>query len=239
MLVTATDLDMATAAIKLCRDEPDLACTAGIHPHDARHAPGDLKDRLHDLARAAEVHAIGECGLDFNRNFSPPEAQHQVFEAQLTAAGELGMPVFVHDRDSNGAVYEALKRHAHRLPAMVVHCFTGTREDLARYLDLGCAIGITGWVCDRRRGRPLQELVGRIPLDRLLIETDAPFLLPQNAPRNWHRDHAPGASRRRNEPALLNYVAGGIADASGTPVDEIVEASTRNARAIFSLEPAP
>ncbi len=235
MLVTATDLDMTADAISLCTQVEDLACTAGIHPHDARNAPDDLGDRLQDLAASAEVRAIGETGLDFNRNFSPPEAQKRVFDAQLTAAGALGLPVFVHDRDTDGAVYRALKLHGHRLPAMVVHCFTGSQADLDRYLAIGCLIGITGWICDRRRGQALRDLVGRIPLERLMIETDAPFLLPQNAPRHWHREHAPGVSRRRNEPALLRYVAEGIAEASGVPVSEIVDATSRNAAAVFNL----
>ena len=235
MLITATDLDMAAAAIDLCTQAADLACTAGIHPHDARNAPADLGDRLQQLAASPQVRAIGETGLDFNRNFSEPGIQQRVFDVQLTAAGKLSMPVFVHDRDTDGAVYRALKRHADRLPAMVVHCFTGTRADLDRYLDLGCAIGITGWICDPRRGQALRELAGSIPLERLLIETDAPFLLPRNAPRSWHKTHAPGMSRRRNEPALLPYVAEGVAEATGIPVTEIVEASASNAAALFNL----
>jgi len=235
MLVTATDLPMTAAAVELCASADDLFCTAGVHPHDAKEAPSDLSDRLQDLARHIAVRAIGETGLDFNRNFSPPHVQRQVFETQLCTAGKIGLPVFVHDRDSNGAVYEALKRHADNLKGMVVHCFSGSGEDLDRYLALGCRIGITGWVCDRKRGQTLREQVGRIPLDRLLIETDAPFLLPQNAPGGWQQEHAPGASSRRNEPALLPYVATGIADATGVPVAEIVSASTRNARELFNL----
>jgi TatD DNase family protein len=238
MLVTATDLSMAEAAIRLCNDEADLFCTAGIHPHDAKDAPVDpeaLGEQLRRLARAPAVRAIGETGLDFNRNFSPPEMQRRVFDTQLALAGELGLPVFVHDRDSGGAVYESLARHAANLSGMVVHCFTGSRQDLDRYLALGCAIGITGWICDNKRGASLRELVGRIPLDRLLIETDAPFLLPRNAPRNWQKTNAPGASSRRNEPALLSFVAAGIAEATGTPAAEIIAASSHNARQLFRM----
>lgn len=235
MLVTATDLSMAEAAIALCSTAGDLYCTAGVHPHDARDAPDDLAERLRALAANPAVRAIGETGLDFNRNFSPPDVQRRVFEAQLELAGEIGLPVFVHDRDSEGAVFEALERHADRLTGMVVHCFTGSGEDLDRYLALGCAIGVTGWICDRKRGRLLRELIGRVPLDRLLIETDAPFLLPQNAPKHWQKTHAPGASSRRNEPALLPYVADGIAEAMGVPAAEVISASTDNARTLFTL----
>lgn len=235
MLVTATDLAMTEAAIALCRNEADLACTAGVHPHDAKDAPPDLNAQLRELAGDPNVRAIGETGLDYNRNFSPPDVQRHVFETQLALAAELGLPVFVHDRDSAGDVYAALARHMDGLPGVVVHCFTGTREDLQRYLALGCAIGITGWVCDRKRGGGLRELVPEIPLERLMIETDAPFLLPQNSPRGWHKTHAPGASSRRNEPALLAWVARGIAEASGVPVTEIISASSENARAMFAL----
>ena len=238
MLVTATDLAMAEAAIALCRREADLFCTAGVHPHDAKDAPADqaaLAERIAQLAADPVVRAVGETGLDFNRNFSPPEMQRRVFETQLTVAGELGLPVFVHDRDSDGAVYAALARHSGRLPGMVVHCFTGSSEDLDRYLELGCAIGVTGWISDKKRGESLRELVGRIPLDRLLIETDAPFLLPQNAPRSWQKAHAPGASSRRNEPALLPFVAEAIAEAAGVPAAEVIAASSRNAKELFRI----
>ena len=238
MLVTATDLSMAEAAIRLCTDEPDLFCTAGVHPHDAKDAPQDpevLGEQLKRLAREPVVRAIGETGLDFNRNFSPPDVQRRVFDIQLTLAGELGLPVFVHDRDSDGAVYEALAQHAANLSGMVVHCFTGSSQDLDRYLALGCAIGITGWICDKKRGGALRELVGRIPLARLLIETDAPFLLPQNAPRNRQKINAPGASSRRNEPAMLSFVAEGIAEATGKPAAEIIAASSDNARQLFRM----
>ena len=235
MLVTATDLAMTQSAIELCAGTDDLYCTAGVHPHDARNAPEDLAAELKSLAGQPAVRAIGETGLDFNRNFSPPDVQRQVFDVQLAVAADLNLPVFVHDRDSDGAVYAALAGYADRLPGIVVHCFTGSETDLERYLSLGCAIGITGWVCDKKRGGPLRELVGRIPLDRLMIETDAPFLLPQNAPKRWQQIHAPGASSRRNEPALLPYVAEGIAAASGAPVEEIMAASSRNAEKLFRL----
>ena len=121
MLVTATDLSMAEAAIILCSTAEDLYCTAGVHPHDAKEAPDNLAERLRVIAGNPAVRAIGETGLDFNRNFSPPDVQRRVFEIQLELAGEIGLPVFVHDRDSDGAVFDALERHADRLPGMVVH----------------------------------------------------------------------------------------------------------------------
>lgn len=237
MLVTSTDLATSMAAIDFC-EQNDLYCTAGVHPHDASDAPADLLDRLTKLASSPRVKAIGETGLDFNRNYSPPAEQRKVFEAQLGIAQACAMPVFVHDRDSDGAVFELLKSCADDLTGIVVHCFTGTAHDLARYLELGCYIGITGWICDKRRGAELRGLIGELPLDRLLIESDAPFLLPQTLPTGWHAEHAPGTSRRRNEPALLPLVARQIAELLGVTEREIVSKTTANARALFNLPAA-
>ena len=234
MLVTATDLDTAAAAIALC-EETDLYCTAGVHPHHAAAAPENLTDRLTELAGSCRVKAIGETGLDFFRNFSPPDVQRHVFHTQLEAARRIGLPVFVHDRDSDGAVFEALRGMADALPGVVVHCFTSDARDLERYLTLGCYIGITGWITEKKRGAGLARAVTGLPLDRLLIETDAPFLRPHNVPADWHTRHAPGASRRRNEPALLPWVARGVAEAMGVPVEEVIAHSTANARKLFGL----
>lgn len=238
MLLTATDLQTAAATIDFCasseRQAIQMRTTAGVHPHDAKDAPENLADLLRTLAGSPEVRAIGETGLDFNRNFSPPDLQISVFETQLRLAADLALPVFAHDRDSDGQVYRLLKKYAHLLPGMVVHCFTGSAADLDRYLDLGCAIGITGWVCDRRRGETLRGIVSRIPLDRLMIETDAPFLLPQNAPPDWYQHNA--GIRRRNEPALLPWVAAGIAEATGRLLQEIREGTAANARRLFGLD---
>jgi TatD DNase family protein len=234
MLITATDLELAHRAIEFS-ERHDLYCTAGIHPHDAKDAPGDLAERLDMLAGSARVKAIGETGLDFNRNFSPPDDQRNVFEAQLELACSTGLPVFVHDRESDGAVFRALARHAGELSGMVVHCFTGTKTDLNRYLELGCHIGVTGWICDERRGGELRALVRDIPLDRLLVETDAPFLLPHSTPDDWHAKHAPGAHKRRNEPALLQLVVDRIAEEMGVEPDEVRIRTAENARLLFDL----
>jgi len=242
LLVTATDLDMTGKAIDYCSSH-DLFCTAGVHPHDAKEAPADLAIRLARLASSQRVKAIGETGLDFNRNFSPPEVQQAVFEIHLEVAEEIRLPVFVHDRDSEGAVYRTLSDHADNLTGIVVHCFTGSERDLKRYLALGAHIGITGWICDERRGEELRSLIGQIPLERLLIETDAPFLLPHDAPSDWHQRHTHGASKRRNEPALLPVIAARIARELGLEAAEIEEISTENALRLFDLPvrdpPAP
>jgi len=234
MLVTATSLDTTRAAIEFCRAHR-LICTAGVHPHDARNAPEDLEDRLLEYAADPCVKAIGETGLDFNRDFSPRNVQRQVFARQIRVASRTRLPLFVHDRDSGGETGDLLAAAIPELHGVVVHCFTGTAEDLHRYLGLGCWIGITGWVCDRRRGGRLRELIPQIPLDRLLIETDAPFLMPHNAPADRYPHSGSGSTRRRNEPALLGYVAEEIARLRGEPRAIIEQRTRENAVSLFQL----
>lgn len=234
MLVTSTSIESTMQNLAYCQPR-GLYCTAGIHPHDASSATPDFPQRLLELARASCVKAIGESGLDFNRNFSPADAQRSVFSAQIEVAIESRLPLFVHDRDSAGETADRLAEAADRLPAVVVHCFTGTEADLGRYLSLGFSIGITGWICDRRRGARLRELVTRIPIDALLIETDAPFLLPGNTPADWHASHAVAAPRRRNEPALLHFVVEEIARLRQQSPAYIAEQTRQNALRLFQI----
>ena len=234
LIVTATNPEDAAAAVEFCAAHEDLSCTAGVHPHHAaavHAAGGDWLERIRALAANERVCAIGETGLDFYRNFSPPAAQKAVFAAQVELAAELDLPLFVHDRDSQGAVHDILIDRAERLPAVVIHCFTGDERDLRRYLEAGVFIGVTGWVCDRRRGGRLRELVPRIPLPRLLIETDAPFLLPQGA-------ISPTAKKRRNEPCLLPHIAAYLAELLQVPTAEVATRTAANARRLFRLPPS-
>ena len=233
LLVTSTDLNVARDAIDYCQRH-GLHCTVGVHPHDAKDAPPDLPEQLETLARADPVVAIGETGLDFNRNYSAPDVQRRVFEQQVTLAAKIGLPLFVHDRDSGGEVYGLLQRA--ELPAgVVVHCFTGSAEDLDRYLAAGFLIGITGWVCDPQRGAALRTLIPRIPLEQLLIETDAPFLLPKTDLADWPPAAVPRRHKRRNEPALLPIIVRAVADLRGEAAEEIACATADNARRLFGL----
>ncbi len=234
MLITATDLESTANAIAFCKAH-DMFCTAGVHPHDAAGVTASFTNDLASLAQSDRVKAIGETGLDFNRNYSPPKVQREIFASQLQLACEIHKPVFVHDRDSNGEVFQHLQNAADDLIGVVVHCFTGTRADLERYIEAGYYIGITGWICDRRRGEELRSLVCEIPLTKLLVETDAPFLLPQTAPADWHVQENVQASSRRNEPALLGYVIAQIAELHQCESTIVAEATTRNARALFDL----
>jgi TatD DNase family protein len=170
---------------------------------------------------------VGECGLDFDRNFSPRDAQLRCFEAQLELAIELEMPVFLHERSAHDELVAILARHRARLPRAVVHCFTGSGDALARYLELDLHIGITGWICDERRGTHLRELVRRIPSNRLMVETDAPFLLP--------RDLRPKPRSNRNEPSLLPHIVATVASARGESTLELARTTTATARAFFAI----
>jgi len=251
MILTGTDIAVSRAARDYCaahgsappgrhstppagRPTTRLFATAGIHPHEAKDAPPDWEAEIEALAATPEVVAIGETGLDFNRNFSPADLQADCFRRQIGLARELDMPVFVHDREASAAVLETFRavfgQGTQAASSTVVHCFTGTADALHAYLALGCHIGITGWVCDRRRGAELRALVGQIPLDRLLVETDAPFLRPQNAPADQHG--------RRNEPALLTHVIERLAECRGESAETIAAQAAANARRLFRL-PGP
>ena len=227
IIVTATTLDETQGALDLCARHDDLSCTAGVHPHMAGQVDAGWQARLADLATHPAVRAIGETGLDFNRNFSPRAAQRRVFSAQVELAGELDMPLFVHDRDTDGAVFEELSRFRGQPDQVLIHCFTGHQADLERYLGAGHTIGITGWLCDESRGAELRRLAPRIPLDRLVIETDAPFLSPHGA--------TPPGRRRRNEPCLLGVIARRLARLYGLPLEDVVQHTTANAKRLFRL----
>ena len=208
---------------------PALYATAGTHPHNASTLSPDALVELRELARRPEVVAVGECGLDYNRDFSARDVQRRCFEAQLELACEVGKPVFLHERDAEVDFVSTLEQVRPRLRGGVVHCFTGTRDALERYLALDMHIGITGWICDERRGAHLADLVRLIPQGRLLVETDAPYLLPRDLPRETR----PAAGR--NEPALLPHVARFIARSRGETFEELARHTTLAATKLFGL----
>jgi TatD DNase family protein len=229
IVLTGTSVEASRDAAQLARlHGPGLYATAGVHPHDAKDFGKTTLDELRALVLNPLVRAVGECGLDYNRNYSPRAAQRPALEAQLALAAELKLPVFLHDRDSHEELLALVKRYRDRLTAGVVHCFTGTREELHAYLDLDLHIGVTGWICDERRGLHLLELVADIPANRLMLETDAPYLLP--------RTIKPAPRHRRNEPAFLTYVAEAVARATRKAPDEVATETTRTARAFFRID---
>lgn len=232
-LVTGTTLPASQKALALCQRFAHLSCTAGIHPHEAAGMDNEVLQGLRALLSEPLVKAVGETGLDFNRDYSPRAVQEQVFAEQLQLAVECGKPVFLHQRDAHSRFLPILKEFRDRLCGGVVHCFTDEKTALYDYLDLDMYIGITGWICDERRGLSLLELVQDIPPQRLLLETDAPYLLP--------RTLRPKPKSRRNEPAFLVEVLNTVAHHCGRPAPVIAEQTTANAQRLFGfsvLEPA-
>jgi TatD DNase family protein len=232
MVVTGSTLASSARALALARRHPGrLFATAGVHPHHAAELSAAGLAELAALARLPEVVAVGECGLDYFRDLSPRAAQRAAFVRQLELAADAGKPVFLHQREAH-ADFSAILREQRGEWRGVAHCFTGGAPELECYLGLGLAIGITGWICDERRGGHLAALMPKIPAARLLLETDGPYLLP--------RDLQPKPRSRRNEPAYLPQVAAAVARARGEPLAAVAHSSTAAARALFALpEPGP
>ena len=201
--------------------------TAGIHPHNAKEYSPELFTEIKSLLQKDIVKCIGETGLDFNRNFSSPEEQQLSFEAHIELSIEMDMPMFLHERDAHNKFLEITSSYIDLMPKSVVHCFTGNREALLKYLDMGFYIGITGWLCDERRGKHLEELIALIPLDKLMIETDSPYLLP--------RDMGIDKSKR-NEPRYLRHIAKKIASFRNESEELLFSAIYMNSLDFFNIK---
>lgn len=228
MIVTGTSVAESEKACQLTESRSgELFSTAGIHPHHAKEFNSDSLMVLRRLLQKDAVVAVGECGLDYFRNFSAPAEQRKCFEAQLNLAAETSMPVFLHQREGHKDFVTILEKYLDDIPAAVAHCFTGDATELDAYLEMGLYIGITGWVCDERRGKELKAIVNKIPLDRLMVETDAPYLLP--------RDLDPKPLSKRNEPYFLPHIAGVIASCYSIDVAAISKHTVENTRRFFSL----
>jgi TatD DNase family protein len=231
LLVTGASREGSREALAIARSRPGvLFATAGVHPHHAVELTAEGEAELRALHAAPEVVAVGECGLDYHRDFSPRPAQRSAFERQLAIAADNGKPLFLHQRDAHEDFMAILRPFDGRLGPVVVHCFTGTREEMHACLDAGYSIGITGWLCDERRGLHLRGMVRDIPADRLLVETDAPYLLPRSV--------RPMPTHRRNEPMYLPHIVEELARDRGEDVATTAAATTANARRLFGL-PTP
>ena len=228
IVVTGASAGGSRAAHELACQYPGfLHATAGVHPHHA-HEYDDATDALlRELCTSAHVKAVGETGLDYFRDLAPRAAQISAFERQLGVAIDCGKPLFLHQRDAHADFITCMDNVRGRIGAAVVHCFTGERDELLAYLERGFHIGITGWICDERRGAHLRDLVKLIPADRLMIETDAPYLLP--------RDLRPKPAHRRNEPMYLAHVCAAVAAARGEAMETVAASTTAAARAFFRL----
>ena len=228
MVVTGASAQGSRAALKLANEWPQqLFATAGVHPHRASTYDDQTDSLLRELSEQPAVVAIGETGLDYFRDFSPRDLQRSSFERQVQIAIETGLPFFLHQRDAHADFVAILKQYRDQLADVVVHCFTGSKAELFEYLDMNCFIGITGWICDERRGTHMKEYMKDIPSDRLMIETDAPYLKPRNL--------RPKIKSHRNEPRLLPWILGTLAACRNEHPQMLAEATTRNAQVFFRL----
>ena len=228
MVVTGTNIEESQKAIELCEQYPEqLICTAGIHPHHASDWKPDTETILRQLAENDCVRAVGETGLDFNRNYSPREAQIEAFRQQLELAISIDKPIFAHQRDAHDEFIQILREYRNQLTNIVVHCFTDNKTALFDYLDLECHIGVTGWICDERRGDELARLVKFIPDNRLMAETDAPYLLP--------RDLAEKPKNRVNEPAYLPHIVKAIAHHQNREMEVVAAQCLKTSQLFFGI----
>lgn len=228
MVVTGTDIAESRAARELVDRYPGLlSATAGVHPHHAGSWGREARERLEELAAEPGIVAIGETGLDFYRNFAAPADQERAFEAQLELAVEVGLPVFLHERQAHLRFIDILGRYRDRLRGAVLHCFTAGREELSACLELDLHVGITGWICDERRGLHLRDVVRHVPGNRLMLETDSPYLIP--------RDLRPAPKGGRNEPAFLPHILETVAESLEVESGDLARTATATARAFFNL----
>ncbi len=226
MIVTGSNMSCSRQAFELTQEYPEqLFSTVGIHPHHAIDYTAETEDLIVELVQQDKVVAIGETGLDYFRDISPREAQIFSFEQHIKLAIETKMPLFLHQRDAHKDFYPIIKQYRDQLSNIVVHCFTDTKQALFDYLDLDCHIGITGWICDERRGLRLRELVGNIPSNRLMIETDSPYLIPRDLK----------LKTRRNEPKHLFHIAQVIAQLRKDDTESLIQKTTNTTLEFFSL----
>ncbi len=243
ILLCADTLDTAEENLKFIDETntrenlslPELLTTAGTHPHEASQWKNDDKDRLRSMLKETSISAIGECGLDFYRDISPSEKQIACFQEQVEIACKECIPLFVHDRDSESLTNQIL-RSQKALPPTVIHCFTGSEKELHEHLDLGCYIGITGWVTDPARGQTLRRVISDIPLNKMLIETDAPFLAPKRSALEQKHFALPVSFRSsRNEPSFLPLISSFLASELRLETTELIEQTTQNAIDFFGF----
>ena len=222
-----TDQASSQAAVALAEAYPQIYAAVGVHPHDAKTVTKEVLEKLGALASHPKVVAIGEIGLDFYRDLSPRDKQRQAFQQQLALASEIGKPVIIHDRDAHSEVMAILRRwiEGGHQPAGVLHCFSGDLTMAQEAIELGFYISIAGPVTFKN-ARSLRELVRQLPVEKLLVETDCPYLTPH-----------PHRGKKRNEPAYVKFVAQEVARVKGLSLEEVARVTSDNAQALFALGP--
>jgi len=198
----------------------DMFFTIGVHPHHANEINDKYLKNLKEAVINNNPHAIGETGLDFFRNLSTYDEQIYAFEEQIKIAIDTNKPLFLHQRDSHDDFIKILREYSSDINKAVVHCFTGTQEQLEDYLELDCYIGVTGWICDEKRNVELRKTIKNIPLEKLMIETDCPYLIPKNLPNK--------PKNNRNEPINLNHIVNEIAVLMEIDIDSLRKQTFKN-----------
>lgn len=226
MMIVGITENTSQKAAKIAEAYDGCYASVGIHPHDANQGSEETLTRLKELAGNPKVRAWGETGLDFNRMHSPANEQEKWFIHQIEAATELGLPLIFHERDSDGRFLQLVRAHAPRHCKAVVHCFSGTPAEMEQYLDMGLYIGITGILTISKRGENLRKLVPLIPRDRLLVETDSPYLTP--APEKNHM--------RRNEPAFVKSVLLKLAETRNEDPEQLARITWENTCRLFAID---
>ncbi|KAL3937325.1 MAG: hypothetical protein SGBAC_007555 [Bacillariaceae sp.] len=248
ILLTGTSIQSSRANLAMAQEwfeetgQKNLYTTVGIHPHDAKtwkdlRSPAEdgessenpsksTLEEMREMLKHPLAVAVGECGLDYNRNFSSPASQVHAFKEQIQLAIQLKKPLFVHEREGHAdliKIFDEVKTDDVELPPIVIHCFTGTKEEALEYIQKGFHIGFTGTICKKQRGKPLRELIPSLPLDKLMVETDAPFMGFKKG-------------RRSSEPSDCVDVARKLAEALQKPFDLVATVTTRNATIFFGLD---
>jgi len=227
MILTGTSVRGSKESAEIAENYHDvLFSTAGIHPHDAKSFNNESINELRKLLKQEHVISVGECGLDFDRDFSPRPIQEKCYRAQLELSIEVNKPLFLHERSAFKRFNEITDEYLSKLPKAVVHCFTGTLDEAKAYLDKGFYLGFTGAISDQTRFKHLEDVIKYVPIDRMMIETDAPFMLPKNMPR---------IQSRRNEPKFLPFVAQTIAHLKKISISEVADETTEVTRNFFRI----
>lgn len=220
------DYDSSREALEIARENPMVYATIGVHPHNAKDLKKDDFIKIKELANERKVVAYGEIGLDFFKNFSPKDIQLKVFEEQLDLVEELGLPVVIHERNAQDEVYSILKSRNSKLNRGIIHCFSGNVDVARKFIELGFLISIPG-IVTFKKAETLRQVVKEIPLDSILLETDAPFLAPEP-----YRG-------KTNEPSYILWTAKAVANLRGISLDELAHITTENAKKIFNIEVLP
>ena len=226
-LVVSASLNDTEKINRIYEDNKDSCFfTIGVHPHNAREFNSSSSVKMKSLIDTYKPNSVGETGLDFFRNISSYEEQIFTFEEQIKIAIDKDLPLFLHQREAHDDFIKILSKYRDSISKAVVHCFTGTQKELDDYLDIGCHIGLTGWICDANRNIDLRKSLINIPLDKLMIETDCPYLIPKNLeekPKN-----------NRNEPAFLPHIAKEISTLMNVDINQLVKKTYENSINFFS-----